>query len=170
MQNGGVDPLQFSEVEGVWTPPAWDFQRWGPTFVKSHQGPAWGSFLTIFSVALFRSPNYNNNAYTREPSIKMLQSSSNWSTDYIYVLLEHTSLMWTCHHCRWRAVKLGLWSAFRTFEQGGRSKSSFSSHTCFDPKPRTHPQHDDIAMCVVRGDWMEWSFGWDQKNQGPMSR
>jgi hypothetical protein len=76
-----------------------------------HQGPTWGSFSTIFP-ARFRSPNYNNNSYTTEPSMK------NWSVNYMYVPLENISLIWTSHHCRWRPVKLGLCTALRTFEQG----------------------------------------------------
>jgi hypothetical protein len=83
--------------------------------------------------------NYNN-SYTREPSIKTLQSLSNWSVDYIYVLLENTSLTWTCNNCRWMAVKLALCSAIGTFEQGGGSKSSLPCHTCFDTGPWSHLQ------------------------------
>jgi hypothetical protein len=112
-----------------------------------------------------RSPNYNNNSYTRELSIKILQNWSNCSVDYIYVPLENISLIWTCHHCRWRAVKLGQCSALRTFEQGGGSKYYVSCHTCFDTGPRSHPQHDAITLCVVRGDWMGRSFRWDQENR-----
>jgi hypothetical protein len=108
-------------------------------------------FYDFFS-ACFRSPNYNNISYTRKLSIKILQSWSNWSIDYIkfYVLLENISLndIWPCHHCRWRAVKLDLCSILRTFEQGGGSKSSLSCHTCFDTLAghRSHPQHDVIPL------------------------
>ena len=58
--------------------------------------------------------------------------------------------------------------ALRTFEQGERSKSSLSHHTCFDTGPRSHLQHNDIPLCVVRSDWMGWFFGWDQENRVPM--
>jgi hypothetical protein len=92
----------------------------------------------------------------KEPSIQILQSWSNWFVDYLnYVLLENISLVWTCHHCQWRAVKLDLFSPLRTFEQGGRSKSSSSCHTCFDTRHRSHPQHDAIPLCVVR-ELIEW--------------
>jgi hypothetical protein len=110
-----------------------------PTFVKSHQRPAWGSFSTIFFGSLLLT-NYNNNSYTRQPSFKILQSSSNWSVDNIYVLLENTSLIWTYRHCRWRAVKLGLCSAIGTFEQRG----------CFDPGPRSHHQSHPCVCCKRR--------------------
>ena len=58
--------------------------------------------------------------------------------------------------------------ALRTFEQGEGSKSSLSHHTCFDTGPRSHLQHNDIPLCVVRSDWMGRFFGWDQENRVPM--
>jgi hypothetical protein len=43
--------------------------------------------------------------------------------DYLlfYVPLKNfwISLIWRCHHCRWRAKNLDLCSALRAFEQGG---------------------------------------------------
>jgi hypothetical protein len=129
--------------------------KWTPPLLSLTRGQHEVRFLWFF-LACFCLPKYNNNSYTRESSIKILQSWSNWSVDYIYVSLENISLIWTYHHCRWRAVKLGLCLELRTSEQGGGSKSSLSCHTCFNTGPRSHPQHDAIPLCVVRGDWMEW--------------
>jgi hypothetical protein len=129
--------LRFSEVGSM-----------DPIFVKSHQGLAWSSFSTIFFGS--HSPNYNNNSCMREPSIKILPSWSNWLVDYIYILLGNISLKWKCHHCRWRAVKLGLCSVLRTFEQGRGSKSSLSCHTCFDTGCWSHPWYDAIPLCCKK--------------------
>jgi hypothetical protein len=81
---------------------------------------------------------------------------------FIYVLLENMDMS--------PSVKLGLCSALRTFEHGGGSKLSLSCHICFDTGPRSHPQHDDILMCVVKGDWKGRTFGWDRKTRGPVSQ
>jgi hypothetical protein len=106
--------------------------------VPAGQAPAWGS---IVFYDFFGSLLLANNFYTREPCIKTLQSSSNWSVDYICnVLLENASIIWRCENCRWRAVKLGLCSAIGTFEQGGGFKSYLPCHTCFDRGPWSHPQ------------------------------
>jgi hypothetical protein len=44
-----------------------------------------------------------------------------WLIDYLlfYVPLKDISLIWIRHHCRWRAAKYRLCSAFKAFEQGG---------------------------------------------------
>jgi hypothetical protein len=44
-----------------------------------------------------------------------------WLIDYLqfYVPLKNFSLIWSRHHCRWRAANFGLCSALRAFEQGG---------------------------------------------------
>jgi hypothetical protein len=44
-----------------------------------------------------------------------------WLIYYLlfYVQLENLSLIWRRHHCRWRAINLGLCSALRAFQQGG---------------------------------------------------
>jgi hypothetical protein len=49
-------------------------------------------------------------------------NSIDWLIDYlqIYVPLKNLSLIWRRHHCRWRAVNLGLCLAFRAFSRAGR--------------------------------------------------
>ena len=112
-------PLKFSEVgsPGVRNPPLPEIFRGGvhgPHLCEVSPGAS-TRFVFYDFHGLLLLGNYNNNSYTREPSIKILQSSSNWLVDYICnVLLENTSLIWTCHYCRWRAVKLGLCSAIWT--------------------------------------------------------
>ena len=123
-----------------------DFQRWcpwTPHLLSLTRGQHEVRFLRFFLLAFAR------HSYTREPSIKILQSWSNWLVDYICnVLLENTSLIWTRHHCRWRAVKLGLWLL---------SREGDLNHLYHATPALTQNLgliFIDIPMCVLRGDWM----------------
>jgi hypothetical protein len=45
------------------------------------------------------------------------------------------------------------------------SNSKVGSTPGFDPGAQSYPQLDAIRLCVLRGDWMGRSFGWDRENR-----